>query len=380
MVSLRRMFSFVLIVPLVISLLSPAWANPADDLRRAQEQQRQTQRQLEEIQRRKAETDRRHRRLTEELRQAEDQLYRLRNDLAYLEVQLTETEKQSQVTEAELKTVEERLDQRTQLLNTRVRVIHELGAVSLLQVLMNATDFRDFVTRFELLKNIVSKDVELFYQVRLARDEVAAKKAQLDDRRARIASYRNQTGEKKKEVEVAVDDVWGKKQAALRDLALLEQQEDQLQAISREWEAKIFELQARLSFKRVGKLAFQWPVRGPITSPYGMRWHPILNKYKGHNGLDVAAPTGRSILAAESGSVIYSGWIEGYGYTVILDHGDNVSTLYAHSSRLMVRQGQTVAKGAPIALVGSTGWSTGPHLHFEVRLKGVPQNPIEWLP
>lgn len=376
----RRALGFILVFLLLLNLVSLVWADPADDLRRAQEQQRQTQRDLEDIQRRKAETDRRHRRLTDELRQAEDQLYRLRNDLAYLETQLAETEKQTQATEAELKRVQEHLDQRNRLLNTRVRVIHELGAISLLQVLMNATDFRDFVTRFELLKNIVTKDVELFNQVREVRDEVAVKKAQLEDRRARIASYRSQTDGKKKEVEVAVDDVWGKKQAALRDLAMLEQQEDRLQAISREWEAKIFELQAKLSFKRVGKLAFQWPIRGPITSPFGMRWHPILNKYKGHNGLDIAAPTGRNILAAESGTVIHSGWIEGYGYTVILDHGDNISTLYAHSSRLLAREGQAVSKGFPVALVGSTGWSTGPHLHFEVRVKGVPQNPIEWLP
>lgn len=78
--------------------------------------------------------------------------------------------------------------------------------------------------------------------------------------------------------------------------------------------------------------------------------------------------------------MIHSGWIEGYGYAVIIDHGDGVATLYAHASRLLVSQGQTVDRGMPVALVGSTGWSTGPHLHFEVRVKGVPQNPIEWLP
>lgn len=376
----RVLTGLFLIGVLFFGMTVPADADPASDLRRAQEEQRRTQRQMQEIQRRKSETENRQRRLAEELRQAEDRLYQVRNDLASLEVQLAETEQQTRATVEELRRAEDKLEQRGRLLNTRVRVIHEMGTVSLLQVLMDSTDFRDFVTRFDLLKNIVTKDVELFNQVRLIRDEINAKKTQLEDRRARIASFKSQSEAKRQEVQQVVNVVWDKKQETLRDLDLLERQEDQLQSISKELESRIFDLQRQMSFKRVGRLAFQWPVRGPISSPFGMRWHPILNKYKGHNGLDIAAPTGRNILSAESGSVIHSGWIEGYGYAVIIDHGDGVATLYAHASRLLVSQGQTVDRGMPVALVGSTGWSTGPHLHFEVRVKGVPQNPIEWLP
>lgn len=267
----RVLTGLFLIGVLFFGMTVPADADPASDLRRAQEEQRRTQRQMQEIQRRKSETENRQRRLAEELRQAEDRLYQVRNDLASLEVQLAETEQQTRATVEELRRAEDKLEQRGRLLNTRVRVIHEMGTVSLLQVLMDSTDFRDFVTRFDLLKNIVTKDVELFNQVRLIRDEINAKKTQLEDRRARIASFKSQSEAKRQEVQQVVNVVWDKKQETLRDLDLLERQEDQLQSISKELESRIFDLQRQMSFKRVGRLAFQWPVRGPISSPFGMR-------------------------------------------------------------------------------------------------------------
>ncbi len=121
-----------------------------------------------------------------------------------------------------------------------------------------------------------------------------------------------------------------------------------------------------------GELA--WPLRGRITSSFGMRWGRM------HYGIDIAASHGTTVRAAASGKVIYSGWKGGYGNTVMIDHGDGVVTLYAHNSSLLVRVGQRVSAGQPIARVGSTGRSTGPHLHFEVRIDGKPQDPLLHLP
>lgn len=119
---------------------------------------------------------------------------------------------------------------------------------------------------------------------------------------------------------------------------------------------------------------YLWPVYGTITSHYGWRWGRM------HTGLDIGAPHGTTIVASRAGLVTRSGWYGGYGYTVVLDHGDGITTLYAHVSTLLVSYGQWVEAGQAIARVGSTGYSTGPHLHFEVRVNGGSVDPLDVLP
>lgn len=123
---------------------------------------------------------------------------------------------------------------------------------------------------------------------------------------------------------------------------------------------------------------FMWPVNGRVTSHYGGRIHPITGKYTVHNGLDIAADTGTEIAAAFDGTVTAAGYSESYGYYIMLTHGDNVKTLYAHCSKLLLSEGDSVKKGDTLALVGSTGRSTGPHVHFEVRVGSYRVDP-EWL-
>ena len=122
-----------------------------------------------------------------------------------------------------------------------------------------------------------------------------------------------------------------------------------------------------------------WPVKGRITSPFGYRIHPILKTKNLHTGLDIAASTGTPVVAANTGTVIKAGWNNSYGNLLMIDHGGGIVTLYAHNSSLLAKVGDVVSKGQTVAKIGSTGMSTGPHLHFEVRVNGQYKNPMDWL-
>ncbi len=130
-----------------------------------------------------------------------------------------------------------------------------------------------------------------------------------------------------------------------------------------------------------GNGQFGWPVPAShsISSPFGYRTHPITGKQSFHTGIDIPAPTGSAVVAAESGTVIYVGALSVYGNTVLINHGGGYSTFYAHLSSYAVGNGQSVSRGQQVGGVGSTGWSTGPHLHFEVRVNGSPQNPASYV-
>lgn len=123
-----------------------------------------------------------------------------------------------------------------------------------------------------------------------------------------------------------------------------------------------------------------WPVDGWVSSTFGYRQHPITGRRDHHDGIDIAAPQGTQVVATAAGTVVRAGWVQGYGYMVEIDHGYGLRTIYAHGQRVLVKRGQQVTKGEPVLLVGSTGVSTGPHLHYEVRLNGRPVSPWSYLP
>ena len=133
----------------------------------------------------------------------------------------------------------------------------------------------------------------------------------------------------------------------------------------------------------VSSTGFIYPIRGPITSPFGYRTHPIFKSRIFHSGIDIAGPNGGAIHASNDGRVIYAGWYGGYGKVVILDHGvingRPITTLYGHMSAINVSSGQNVKKGQTVGHEGSTGYSTGPHCHFEVRVNGKPTNPLSYI-
>ena len=171
-------------------------------------------------------------------------------------------------------------------------------------------------------------------------------------------------------------------------ISKLSSEEQKLQAKIDEYNSQVAEVDAEIKMLLINSIsedyiggAMKWPIPGytTVTSEYGMRVHPITGAYKLHTGTDIGAPMGADFVSAAKGVVIKATMNPAYGNMVIIDHGGGVQTLYAHGSEILVQVGQEVEAGTPVLKVGSTGYSTGPHAHFEIRINGQTVNPLEYL-
>ncbi|MFZ5767930.1 MAG: murein hydrolase activator EnvC family protein [Bacillota bacterium] len=387
--AIRAYIAGCLVLALLLGMVWAAgWPSPgvaASTEEELQKKEAELQKRLQQIERKIAEYERlltqsrgKEREVRKELLRLERELDLTRKDLAYLQNRLRVTGQQLEQTRAELERTQRELEWRTQLLGRRLRALYESGPVSYLEVLLGATSFSDFLTRVEFLQLIAAQDVQIMVSVQELRDQVAAKKARLEELQARLQDLHARTQEK--EATVRAQTVSRQKllvtiqnQAEEYERAL-----DELEELSRQLEKEIAAIQAQYG---LGKrdLHMIRPVEGYLSSRFGNRFHPIIRKWRMHTGIDIGAPEGRSIVAAESGRVMTAGWLGGYGKTVTIDHGGGISTLYAHMSEILVSAGQMVQKGQVIGRVGSTGLSTGPHLHFEVRVNGKPNDPLRWV-
>ena len=256
-----------------------------------------------------------------------------------------------------------------------------------LSVLLSSRSFSALLDGLDYIKLVARHDREITVEVKAARDEVAAarkrtKAARADMyRQAKIVAVRVHQVRVLRDRLVASKDqlveAQSRKRAALASLGARERADaeeiDALQQVSAELAAKIRAAQSHSTVVRTGSGALIWPVNAPITSPFGWRWGRM------HEGIDLGAAYGTPIAAAASGTVIYAGWLGGYGNLTVIDHGGGLSTAYGHQSSIGVSVGQQVAQGEIIGNVGSTGHSTGPHLHFEVRVNGQAVDPLGYL-
>ncbi len=276
-----------------------------------------------------------------------------------------------------------RMAQNKDKLRARIRSIYMSGDESMLLVLLGSRDAADFASRKFLLERIATRDEELFLEVRELHDEIKVKKDEQDKLVAGILELEKESKSKLAELNEARAEKAALLEKYQKEQAVYENLIDELEEESRKLESEVRRLQAQYMQSGGpvirGSGRFVWPARGRISSKYGYRVHPIFRTRRMHSGLDIAAPTGTPIVSADSGRVIFAGWRGGYGNTVIVDHGGGTSTLYGHCSRIFVKTGQSVSQGQRIAAIGSTGNSTGPHLHFEVRINGSPRNPQSYL-
>lgn len=270
----------------------------------------------------------------------------------------------------------------TQRAGKRIRSMYMGQQVGLIDLLLNAESFASFLDMKYYMQTIAQQDKQLLRDLRNKTLQLNSQKRRLDlelihqrQAIAEINGLRHVLASQAKE-EASLRSKY------LKDAKYYARLENELLQESNRVTANIRALLAKTKYKAPIKEStgrFIWPMRGPITSGFGYRYHPIHRYRARHTGIDISRPTGTPIVAADGGRVIAAGWQQGYGKAVVILHGRGLATLYGHMSRISVSAGQTVEQGQRIGACGSTGYSTGPHLHFEVRVGGSPVNPMRYL-
>ena len=333
--------------------------------------------------------------VSEQLRQIEEQLRQATAELSTIKEQRVAVENDITLNERQLAEAQKRLEGREAVFYKRVRDIYINGRLSYIDVVIGSKDFSDFANRLEVLKRIIDSDIMLIGEIKKERAQIEEHKQKLESDRAKLVELEKAALAKQAEIEQKKAERNVVLQKAQNDRATAMQAIEELNASAAQVSAMLKERQAARAaaaaaaqssggqgasdnwVQGTGQLG--WPVSGEITSPYGYRVHPIYGTTIYHSGIDIGVDEGTPVHAADGGVVVWSGWMGGYGYAVVIDHGNGLSTLYGHNSELAVDEGQSVAKGQVISYAGSTGNSTGPHVHFEVRANGDPVDPMGYL-
>ena len=272
-------------------------------------------------------------------------------------------------------------ENKKKLLEQRLVEIYKAGETKYLDVLLSARSISDFISSYYLINEVVESDNTLM-------DLVYSQKTELESKQKKLTEERKELSDIKDEAEKKYVSLENLKVVKKSYISQLSNSEKTTQSKIIEYQKKLKEVEDEIRILSESVIGgeytggtMRWPVPGysKISSPFGMRVHPITKIYKLHTGTDIVAPTGTNFIAAASGKVISSCYNAAYGNMVMIDHGGGVVTLYAHGSKRMVKEGEYVYQGQTVLKVGSTGYATGPHAHFEVRINGEYKNPLNYV-
>ena len=304
---------------------------------------------------------------------------------------ITEKEAEIKKTTEELTAAKEAEEDQYEAMKLRIRLIYERGESMYLEMLMSAQSFGDMINRADYIEELTAYDRRMLEQYQATREYVEVCKAQLEAEQVVLAEAKVEVeaeeaaletliAEKQKEITAYENDINNREQLVKEYEAEVAAQEAEIKALEEAIAAEKAALANATKRKYDGGM-FAWPAPSykRISDDYGYRIHPILKTKQFHNGIDMAAPGGSPILAAYDGTVTAAAYSATMGNYIMIDHGDNLYTIYMHASKLYVSNGAEVVKGQKIAAVGTTGRSTGNHLHFSVRLNGSYVNPWEYL-
>ncbi|WP_445638487.1 Peptidase M23 domain-containing protein [Nostoc sp. DSM 114161] len=368
--------------------LIPVHANSTESIDMLRQQQQQMNQQHRSV---VNERDR----LTNLQQQAQQNLTGLKQNLQTTDSYIQESESRLQLANQRLQQLENDLavaqrsyETRQVATVARLRYLQRSPASQGWAVLLESQNISDFISRRHQLKLVYQADQQILVKLNAQANSINQQKTQVEEQKNEIALIREQLLAQKADYQTQAQSQSELIQRLNSDRLALEAAQNQLERESQNLEVLIQQKVAeaaqaktnsRTTIKIQGTGVFAYPSDAATSSPFGWRMHPVLGYRRFHAGLDFAASYGSTIRAADSGRVIFAGWYGGYGRAVIIDHGNGITTLYGHTSELYVSDGQAVERGQAIAAVGSTGLSTGPHLHFEVRRNGSPVNPADYL-
>jgi murein DD-endopeptidase MepM/ murein hydrolase activator NlpD len=320
--------------------------------------------------------------LGDQVNSLEQQINSKQSDIDELEASISEAQAKLETLEEELAVAEEKVNTQNENLNARLRNMYKNGSVGFIDVLMDSGSFSEFLNNLSLVEKVYTSDQDVLEELQKAYDEIDAKKKEIETLQAELSESKATMEEQKSSLEADKASVEKKKSEIAADSAETQRELDKLEADAQALTSSIRNSGSSSSSSKYNGGIMAWPVPSchTVSSGYGGRIHPTTGKYKFHGGLDIPGSYGSAIVAANSGKVIWAGNRgDSYGNYVIIDHGGGVSTLYGHSSKVLVSTGQRVSRGQRIANVGSTGRSTGPHCHFEVRINGSRVNPTPYV-
>lgn len=378
------MKSKVISVFVIISLLSCFFFMPKINAETLQEQKEQNQakqqeaeQKLEYVKEELSEAVVKIQELDDKIRQAEKEIEEMTEKLQTLETKVEQTSK-------DLEKVQKNYEQNKELMEDRLVVMYECGDISYLDLLLHSSNLIEFLSNYYIIEEIIRSDSELLESIEQEKNEIETKKKQLEEEKAelkllkvkqeqtKIIMQNNKTVQQNQ-----IDSLTDSEKELQQKLQEYKDEEERIENL-----IKIASQDYTYSGEYTGGV-MAWPVAKSgtyITSNYGIREHPVQGITKFHTGIDIGnAGFGAPIIAAADGVVSMASYYGGYGNCVMINHGNGVSTLYGHGQKILTTVGATVKKGDLIMEVGSTGVSTGPHLHFEVRINGSHVNPLPYL-
>ena len=317
------------------------------------------------------------------IQELDDSIKNAEKEISSLDEQLKQMQTKIDENNKKIEEEQKKYEHNKKLSEERLVTMYETGEVSFLEVLLNSTGIVDFLNNYYSLRQLVEMDMELLTNIEHEKNEIEKTKKELEEQKSNLKVLRA----KQQQTYVTMENNKVIQQNYMENLSVEEQKlQEQIQKYKEE-EARIENLillasNQEYSGNYTGGV-MRWPIAKSgtyITSPYGEREHPIQGVIKKHTGIDIGnAGFGAPVIAAADGIVTMAGWYGGYGICVMINHGNGISTLYGHGQKVLTTVGTEVKQGDLIMEVGSTGQSTGPHLHFEVRINGTPTNPLPYL-
>jgi murein DD-endopeptidase MepM/ murein hydrolase activator NlpD len=393
-VKTRRTTCFLLAVVLFLFSAGPLSGASGLDSRIAQEEARMRilEKQITEHRKRAKQMGEKEKGVLTQINSLDQKKKVTEQRIRVLELKLEKVKNTISNLRAEVRLTEQELGEMMHILENRLVDIYKYGGVAEFNLLLSSTTAHEAMETSFLLNRIALQDQAMITSMLEKKDRLLQAASQMEQQQKDLAVNTSHLSKERKTFRQEINksnDFLGKvrQERSLHEQAVRELQQSQkeiqqtvtaLMRKKRDEESRNKGRSAQYTYLPSGG-QLSWPVQGQITSTFGMRVHPVFKTKMMHTGMDIRAPRGTPVRAAGPGEVLFAGWLRGYGQVIIIDHGNNLSSVYAHLSSMSVREGAAVKKGQTIGAVGSTGTATGAHLHFEVRVGGDARDPMRYL-